>query len=217
VIPGIEKSQFHFKVPDRDDFGNMLVDLMLACAPDLSIMDAVVGMEGEGPAGGTPKKIGALIASADSVALDVVASAIAGFDPMEVYTNKAAATRGIGPRSVDDIDVAGVPWLEFRPEVFAKPDRDIASRVPRWVAPILRKHAASRPYLERPSGCTRCRTCEKNCPVTAITMTENGPAFDYDKCIRCYCCQETCPPQAIGLKRPWLVRTLVARDKERRA
>lgn len=48
-------------------------------------------------------------------------------------------------------------------------------------------------------------------------MLEKRPRFDYDACIRCYCCQEMCPPQAIGLRRPWLVRTLVARDRARKA
>jgi uncharacterized protein (DUF362 family)/Pyruvate/2-oxoacid:ferredoxin oxidoreductase delta subunit len=217
LIPAMEKTQFHFKVPDRDAFGEMLVDLMLAAAPDLAIMDAVVGMEGEGPAGGTPKPVGALIASADSVALDVVASSIAGFDPLEIYTNKAAHRRGIGPRSADEIDVHGVAWRDLKPETFAKPDRDISRRMPKWVAPALRRVAVSRPYLERPRECTSCRTCEQNCPVQAIEMAERRPAFNYDRCIRCYCCQELCPPQVIGLKRPWLVRTLVARDRARKA
>ena len=80
-IPGLEKAQYHLKVPDRDDFGDMLVDLMLACRPTLAVMDAIVGMEGNGPAGGTTREIGAVIASADFVALDVVASAMAGLDP----------------------------------------------------------------------------------------------------------------------------------------
>ncbi len=115
-IPGLDKAQYHLKVPDRDDFGAMLVDLMLTCRPSLAVMDAVVGMEGEGPAGGEPRHIGALIASADFLALDVVASAIAGLDPIEVYSNKAGVRRGLCPASADEVEVVGVPWRELAPE-----------------------------------------------------------------------------------------------------
>ena len=39
-IPGLEKAQYHVKVPQRDDFGGMLVDLMLACKPALAVVSA---------------------------------------------------------------------------------------------------------------------------------------------------------------------------------
>jgi uncharacterized protein (DUF362 family)/Pyruvate/2-oxoacid:ferredoxin oxidoreductase delta subunit len=217
-IPGLEKAQFHLKVPDRGDFGEMLVDLMLACRPALSIMDAVVAMEGEGPSGGTPKPVGALLASADAVALDVVASAIAGFDPMDVYTNAAAHARGMCPASADEVDVLGVPWRDVAPPSFAHPAGDVSRRIPPAIARWLRRRVASRPVLERREECTTCRTCERNCPVGAITMGADGaPHFDYEGCIRCYCCQELCPANAIALKTPWLVGAFIMRGGSKQA
>ncbi len=205
-IPGLEKAQYHLKVPDRDDFGAMLVDLMLACRPTLAVLDAVVGMEGEGPAGGTPRHIGALLASADSVALDVIASSMAGLDPMEVYSNKAAAKRGIGPQSADDVEVVGEDWRALAPASFALPTRDLSAMMPPWLGKRIRGWTTARPFLERPSECTRCKQCEGNCPVGAIVVGGRGPNFDHGTCIRCYCCQELCPPQAIGLKTPPIAR-----------
>lgn len=205
-IPGLEKAQYHLKVPDRDDFGAMLVDLMLACKPTLAVMDAVVGMEGEGPAGGTPRQIGAIIASADSLALDVVASAMAGLDPMEVYSNKAGAERGMCPRTADEVDVVGTPWRELAPSGFQLPARDIGAQFPKWLAGPLRSWTTAKPFLENRVACTRCHKCEESCPVDAIVVGTDGPAFDYKTCIRCYCCQEMCPPQVIGLKTPPIAR-----------
>ncbi|HSK48141.1 MAG TPA: DUF362 domain-containing protein [Coriobacteriia bacterium] len=205
-IPGLEKAQYHLKLPDRNDFGSMLVDLMLACRPALAVMDAVVGMEGEGPAGGTPRQIGALIASADCVALDVVASSMAGLDPMEVYSNRAAAKRDLGPSSADEVDVVGADWRELAPEGFALPARDAGRGLPPWLARRLTSWTTARPVLERASDCTLCGTCAKVCPVEAIAIAANGPVFDRSSCIRCYCCQELCPPQAIGLTVPPLAR-----------
>lgn len=209
-IPGLEKAQYHLKVPDRDDFGSMLVDLMLACRPTLAVMDAVVGMEGEGPAGGTPRHVGAIIASADSVALDVVASAMAGLDPLEVYTTKAAARRGIGPGRIDEIDVVGADWRSLAPDGFALPARDLSAMMPAWLGRRLRGWTTSRPFLEHAASCTGCKRCLESCPVDAISFPEGTPRFDHDRCIRCYCCQELCPPQAIGLKAPLLAK-LVSR------
>jgi uncharacterized protein (DUF362 family)/ferredoxin len=210
-IPGLEKAQYHLKVPEREDFASMLVDLMLACRPALAIMDAVVGMEGEGPAGGTPRQIGALLASADSVALDVIASAMAGFEPMEVYTNRVAAARGIGPASADEVEVVGADWRELSPEGFALPVRDITELVPRWLRGPLASWTTAKPILEHSERCTRCGMCAQVCPVDAIVVDSKGPHFDRSACIRCYCCQELCPPQAIGLAVPLLARAATKR------
>jgi uncharacterized protein (DUF362 family)/NAD-dependent dihydropyrimidine dehydrogenase PreA subunit len=216
-IPGLEKAQFHLKVPDRGDFAEMLVDLYLACRPALTIMDGVVAMEGDGPAGGTPRLVGALLASDNAPALDVVASAIAGFAPKDVYTNRAAAARGMTPLDPDAIDNPGEPWRSFAVSDFAHPASDLSRRLPPGLARWVRKRIVSRPYLHDRAGCTGCRTCERNCPVEAITMRDGKPAFDYDGCIRCYCCQELCPQQVIGLQRPWAVRAFFAPDAERKA
>jgi len=205
-IPGLEKAQYHLKVPDRDDFGSMLIDLLLACKPKLAIMDAIVGMEGEGPAGGTPRQIGAILASADSVALDVIASSMAGLDPMEVYSNKAAARRGLGPSSAEEVEVLGEDWHGLAPDHFQLPARDLAAKLPPWLARRMRGWTTSRPYLEREGDCTRCKKCQESCPVDAIVVGDSGPVFDHSTCIRCYCCQELCPPQAIGLKVPPIAR-----------
>lgn len=207
-IPGLEKARFHLTVPDRHDFGEMLIDLMLACRPTLSIMDAVIGMEGDGPAGGSPRHIGALMASGDAVALDVVASAMAGLSPMEVYTNRAAAARGLGPASIDDVTVTGEDWRTFAPADFKVPSRDLAALLPVWIGRRLRMLTTARPVLESSAKCTRCGFCEKSCPVDAITIGESGPRFDHGLCIRCYCCQELCPPQAIGLTEPLVARMI---------
>jgi uncharacterized protein (DUF362 family)/Pyruvate/2-oxoacid:ferredoxin oxidoreductase delta subunit len=216
-IPGLEKAQFHLKVPDRGDFAEMLVDLYLACAPELTIMDGVIGMEGEGPAGGPPRAVGVLLASVSAPALDVVASAIAGFRPADVYTNLAASRRGLTSLDPDEIEVRGEPWRTFLLSDFAHPERDISSRLPGGLARWVRRRIVSRPYLRDRDACTACRTCERDCPVEAIAMADKRPHFDYDRCIRCYCCQELCPQQVIGLRRPWAVRAFFAPDSARKA
>jgi ferredoxin len=131
---------------------------------------------------------------------------MAGLDPMEVYSNKAAARRGLGPKTAGEVDVVGADWRALAPGAFKLPARDPSAMMPAWLGKRLRGWATARPVLERASDCTRCKKCEESCPVGAIVVRSDGPVFDHSICIRCYCCQELCPPQAIGLTTPPLAR-----------
>jgi uncharacterized protein (DUF362 family)/ferredoxin-like protein FixX len=209
LVPGLEKAQFHLKVPSRPDFADMLIDINEACMPHLAIMDAVVGMEGEGPAGGSARPIGALMVSSDLYALDVVMAAMAGLAVGEAPVTKQAAMRGLGPLSVEDVEVAGVAWRDVAPKDFMLPQRDLSSRLSPAMAERAKGLVTAKPVLASPERCTSCKTCADNCPAEAITMKDGKPTFDYGACIRCYCCQELCPPQVIALKRNWVTRMLV--------
>ena len=59
VIPGLAKPGYHAKLHDKHHFADMMLDLAEFVSPRVSIMDAVMGMEGDGPgAAGTPRPIG---------------------------------------------------------------------------------------------------------------------------------------------------------------
>jgi len=73
------------------------------------VVDAVVAMEGEGPTTGDPVDLGLIIAGEDAATIDLVATALMGWDPMEVGTNFIAAERGLGPRSIDEVELVGLP------------------------------------------------------------------------------------------------------------
>ena len=62
-----------------------------------------------------------------------------------------------------------------------------------------------RPKADR---CTACRTCERACPVGAITIRDRLARVDDHTCIRCYCCHELCPESAIDLELRALGRAL---------
>ena len=83
-VSGARKAHLHFRYQEPSDFGLMISDLLELVNPRISILDAVVGMDGEGPSHGRPRNIGLLMASPDPVALDVVAMHVAMADPMTV-------------------------------------------------------------------------------------------------------------------------------------
>ncbi|HEY3357288.1 MAG TPA: DUF362 domain-containing protein [Polyangia bacterium] len=86
-----EKMRHH-----NEDIHPKLVDLLSVRRPDLTILDGLVGLEGQGPLFGTGKPLGLLIASADCVAADAAAAHVMGFEAAEIPHLRLAAEHGLG-------------------------------------------------------------------------------------------------------------------------
>ncbi len=88
-----------------------IVDIFLVKPPEFHVLDAVVGMEGDGPSHGRPKKIGWIVAGRNALAVDWVAAKIMRYEnPLFISLIRAATERGVGPRSVEEIDLVGASW-----------------------------------------------------------------------------------------------------------
>ena len=208
---GKQKAQWHLQSGrSQDHFARMLVELAYTVKPAISVLDAVIGMEGNGPNSGTPRKFGFLAASRDMVSLDRVACAITGVAPDTVYIFKAAQNLGLAvdlagirlsgdplkPLSITDLKPASIMHVEgpacFRP-----------------FAGLLRRSLTTRPAVDV-ARCKGCGICREACPAAAITQpaAKTVVRIDYDACIRCYCCQELCPEGAIAPRDAWGLRML---------
>lgn len=209
AIPGVTKVAYHSKLKTPQDFAEMLIDLLELTKPTLSIMDAVVGMDGNGPSAGGLKDIGVIMASPDSVALDVVAVNLVGMNPDTVPPLSVAKARGLTSGKLEDLEVLGGRIEDFKVRDFKKPPTaakpNIIMRMVWGMTPILSKHLIMYPIST--DRCVRCGVCRDNCPVQAITI-KNRAVMDYGRCIRCYCCHETCPNKAIELRKPLLGRII---------
>ena len=205
---------FHAKMPDMDQFSQMLVDLNRFLRPRLYVMDGIVAMEGNGPRSGDPRRLSVLLFSADPVALDATACRLVDLDPALVPTNRWGDEWGLG--TIHRIELAGDPLASFRAPDF-KVNRRPGSTTgwPGWVGDLLKNLVIPRPMVI-PANCTRCGTCVSVCPVDPKAIDfrdgrENPPRHDYGRCIRCYCCQELCPEHAIVIRTPLPGRLLVHR------
>ncbi len=104
ILVGSQKARVHSICARIADFAEALVDIYAIRPPSLTLMDAVVGMEGNGPSGGKPRIINRIIASEHGVAVDGVFAAMVGLDPDRLGVLRAARGRGLGA-----VDVAA--WM----------------------------------------------------------------------------------------------------------
>lgn len=91
-----------------------LVALSRAVKPHLSVVDGFVGMHREGPRHGTPIPLGVVVAGTDAVAVDAVASAVMGFDPLKIGYLAYAEAAGLGSTCLDEIQIVGDPISSVR-------------------------------------------------------------------------------------------------------
>jgi uncharacterized protein (DUF362 family) len=77
--------------------------------PDLAVIDGFEGMEGNGPAWGTPIPAHVALASCDALAADTLATKIMGFDPKRILYLEAMNEAGMGQGDLDKINVVGTP------------------------------------------------------------------------------------------------------------
>jgi len=206
VIPGLRKAAFHARLADPRAFARMLIDLNRFITPELNIMDAVVGMEGNGPTHGDPVHTGLLLFSRDAAALDATACRIMGIEPERLYFLQHAGSSGLGNIRTQDIEIKGVALAECA----GKKYKLSLSHKWRQGAPLLQKYGKKflipRPVINN-YLCTRCGVCVNICPVSPKALKNHNssvPVYDYGRCIRCYCCQEMCPAGAIKVKVPVL-------------
>jgi uncharacterized protein (DUF362 family) len=87
--------------------------------PDLAVIDGYVGMEGNGPAGGTDIASRMAIASLDPLAADTVGATVMGFDAHIVPYMNFLNQGGFGQGNIDDIKIIGTPIaqckMKFKP------------------------------------------------------------------------------------------------------
>lgn len=177
------------RIDDVELFSKALVDIFTIRKPDLAIMDGIIGMEGVGPTHGPVKKIGVIISSTDSVAIDAVSSSIIGYDSMDIPTIRNAYMRKLGDGRLEQIEILGEHIDEVRID-FKK-------------VPIL-KRGDKRRFMRLALGhlvvnnkkCKKCEVCVKHCPVEAIRLAPY-PTIDRKICVYCYCCFELCPEGAV--------------------
>lgn len=214
AIPGTMKPECHFRYPDPRDFARMIVDLDEYFKPRLTIVDAVDCMEGNGPTGGTPRHMGALLASDSPHKVDLVCASLIGLKREEVPTLEAALERGLIPATAEELTVEGDTAAFAIPDfqriitgnshLFQGDGKSLFGKVK---GTVMNWALSQRPVVKK-AECVGCGECRDVCPARAITMVDKKPRIDRKACIRCFCCQEFCPKSAMKVRRTAIAKLL---------
>jgi len=196
-LPGAQKAKLHKAAGSAERFHEMLVDVFRLRVPDLFLVDAVVGMEGNGPASPDLRNIGLILASDNAVALDGVIATMMGCEPGRLRFLQKAKEVGLGDYDLSRIEIIGE--LRQLPNFKLPPLGGEANLRNEAMQAGIHRRTLLRPQAD-PKLCTGCGTCIDQCPVSALSMNDHIPQVDADTCITCFCCQEICPEKAITLK-----------------
>jgi uncharacterized protein (DUF362 family)/Pyruvate/2-oxoacid:ferredoxin oxidoreductase delta subunit len=214
TVPGMIKAEYHFKMPDHNNFADMLIDICEYVNPVLSFMDGIVGMEGAGPSAGDPVQLGVVLASDNPHWLDMTAVSLVHIHPKDVPTLRRAKARGLIDPEHEPAVLLGAAPESFHLRHIKAPDirsvEFLGEHGPAWLQNAANALIRPKPVFDR-EHCIRCGDCKRLCPPQAIAMTpehQGYPVVDLNVCIRCFCCQELCPKEAVSIKRPLLLRIM---------
>lgn len=90
-----------------------ILDLTATVRPGLTIMDGVVGMEGDGPIMGRPRAMGLVAMSSDVVAVDATCARVMGIEPTKV-PYLLVGGEYLGNIAAEKIDQRGEPIDRFQ-------------------------------------------------------------------------------------------------------
>jgi uncharacterized protein (DUF362 family)/Pyruvate/2-oxoacid:ferredoxin oxidoreductase delta subunit len=196
-LAGAQKAMLHKAAGSPARFHEVVVDVFRLRVPDLFIVDAVVGMEGNGPASADIRQIGLMLASDNAVVLDAVIATMMGCEPGRLRFLQKAKEAGLGDYDLNAIEVIGE--LKRLPDFKLPPLGGEATSHNTVLQEMIHSRIMLRPTAD-PALCTGCATCVDHCPVSALSLDDDLPKVESTRCIACFCCQEICPDRAIALR-----------------
>jgi uncharacterized protein (DUF362 family)/ferredoxin len=203
LMAGAQKSWYHYYSVKPEVFAKIIIEMFRLRPPDLVIMDAILAMEGYGPASPETRWVNKVLASDDAVALDTVLAGMVGFTVDDVPYLRRARDLRLGETDVNAIETqgeAGTIHDYHRPE---PPEASYSYRAGvgsgKTSIEFYRQRVSYRPVISlqkcrHRDGCTACIDI---CPVKALFSSDPTPGKDLPQCILCSACKEVCEYDAL--------------------
>jgi uncharacterized protein (DUF362 family) len=123
LLPDEEKKRVHLENLDQ-----AIADYNTVLKSDLTILDATTALEGFGPESppGKPVQMDLVMAGRNSLAVDMVATAVMGIDHRTIKHIRNAALLGLGPKRLEEIEVRGEK-IEEVTRRFEQPPRELVA------------------------------------------------------------------------------------------
>lgn len=195
ILAGDSKKKFHKLIGSKERFAKLLLEINKFVTNRLNVVDAITGIEGEGPgAKGEIRHIGVIVVGYDAIMVDKVLAQIINLKSSDVLTNLIGSSEEpiVLGESIDQVKVHDYKLPAINP----KSDRIIEHVI-----------EAKSNYAEIDEvKCKRCGLCFTNCPASAIEKDIYGYQILNHSCISCFVCLEVCPYSAISVKNNSLMK-----------
>lgn len=181
---GEYKHKQHALHPTPKSFSNYLLKVAETLRPELSLMDGIIGMQGNGPSNGMAYPAHLMLAAENPYALDHMALRLLQIPEQLVMTDVLAHKNQLyeAAELVSSASMAQLMRYDFLlPDSSRLLRRDVVTKYPQFDSGL----------------CIGCQACLESCPQKTIIMVEHKAVLQPEKCIKCYCCQEICPANAI--------------------
>ncbi|MDF1592761.1 MAG: DUF362 domain-containing protein [Desulfobacterales bacterium] len=205
LLTGGQKAWYHYHCVKPEKFAEIVIEMFRLRPPDLVIMDAILAMEGYGPASPETRWVNKVLASDDAAALDRVEAHIVGFNLEDVPYLCLARDLSLGETEMDRISVIG------RADVIAEyhrptpPESSYSYKAGvgsgRTSIDFYRQRVAYRPSISAQVCQHRqgCSACVDICPSGALSKGSDTPELDAAKCMLCSACREVCTYSGLEL------------------
>ncbi len=112
-VSGKRKALWHFKKGgNAQDFCKLLIDIFKFLNPALTIIDAVIAMDGQGPIRGRTRPLGWLISGIDPIACETICAKLVSINPENVPIIKTARQISFGCSDPAKIKINGDDFSE---------------------------------------------------------------------------------------------------------
>lgn len=189
-IPGILKTEYHKIVPDAFSFSKLLRELLRHIKPRLTIVDSIIGMDGDGPVRGRIRDFGIVISGEDPIAIDTAIFRMMGLSAEKIPM--ISVMRDI----IKDSNIVLLGDTEVVINNVKLPKTHFTVYIPKPMTTFASKFVSYWPKIDT-AKCRLCLKCISACPVNAIARQENELRIVYKYCIKCCCCIEACKYGAI--------------------
>ena len=200
AVPGYAKTALHKRYPKPATFGRLLQTIWKRIPRSVTIVDGVVGMEGQGPANGRPVSLGFVAAAENPYAMDLALCRILGLTPSRVPYLAGA------PVGEDEVELVGeIPSVAS----FEVPSgAHVLRLLPEWLVRLAGRLIWVRPGFDT-ARCIGCGKCVEACPMEALHLAaDRRPRLRGEACIGCSCCHDVCPRGAIEMTQSAILRML---------
>lgn len=195
ILAGDAKKKFHKLIGSKERFAKLLLEINKLVNNKLNIVDAITGIEGEGPgAKGEARHIGVIVVGYDAIMVDKVLAQIINLHSSDVLTNLLGSSEEpiVLGESIDNVKICDYKLPAINPK---------GDRIIEHVIEAKSNHAE----IDK-EKCKGCGLCFMNCPASAIKKDISNYKILNDKCISCFVCIEVCPYSAISVKNSGLMQ-----------